>query len=99
MVCCKETEPIIQGSGVMALVLELETVVQPDGKIEITSPELVPGQRAKVTIEIEDEDLGPPQRAIDILDELPGYLEFQTAEEVDAYIREERDSWASSPRT
>lgn len=29
----------------------------------------------------------------EIIKELPGHLMFKTAEEVDTYIREERDSW------
>jgi hypothetical protein len=33
------------------------------------------------------------QSALDILDELPGGRIFKTADEVDAYLREERDSW------
>lgn len=33
------------------------------------------------------------RHVIDILAELPGHRLFKTAEEVDAYIREERDSW------
>ncbi len=30
---------------------------------------------------------------VDVLAEAPGHLAFQTAEEVDAYISEERDAW------
>lgn len=37
--------------------------------------------------------IGEKRPAADILDEFPGHLLFTTAEEVDAYIREERDSW------
>ena len=33
------------------------------------------------------------QYALDILDELPGGGIFKTSAEVDAYLREERDSW------
>lgn len=36
----------------------------------------------------------PPRRSMrQILDELPGGRIFKTPEEVDAYLREERDSW------
>ena len=38
-----------------------------------------------------------PQRqresVLDIINRLPGHRLFKTAEEVDQYIREERDSW------
>jgi hypothetical protein len=83
----------------MALVIELEAVVQPDGKIEITSPELVPGQRAKVMITVQSGGPAKVRHVLDIVADLPGHVVFKNAEEVDAYIREERDSWASSPRT
>lgn len=33
------------------------------------------------------------RRAADIIADFPGHLVFNTPEEVDAYIREERDSW------
>lgn len=36
---------------------------------------------------------GKKRRALDILAELPGHQAFQTAEEVDHYVREERESW------
>jgi len=30
---------------------------------------------------------------VDVLAEAPGHLAFHSAEEVDAYVREERDAW------
>jgi len=72
--------------------IELQTIVLPGHKIEIQSPELPVGSHAKVSIQIEDGD--PPKRRIgDILKDYPGGRLFKTAEEVDAYIRAERDSW------
>src|SRR5215469_12388952 len=38
---------------------------------------------------------GEKRHALDILAELPGHQAFQTAEEVDRYVREERESWES----
>lgn len=77
----------------MTTIIQREAIVGPDGKIEITAPELTPGQRVTVTIQPEQIEAPTKRRAIDILKEAPGHLEFKTAEEVDAYIREERDSW------
>ncbi len=77
----------------MTTVIQVEAVVQPDGTIEVSAPGLVPGQRVTVSIETEDDTLTQKRRAADILAEMPGHLQFHTAEEVDAYIREERDSW------
>ncbi len=77
----------------MATRIRVKTVVQPDGTVAVSAPGLVPGQEVMVSIEAEDEAPAAKRRAADILAELPGHLQFHTAEEVDAYIREERDSW------
>lgn len=84
-------------------------IVQPNGKIEIEVPELQPGQSVTITVKPEvggataqpdrandDGRQGadrPKRRAAEILAEAQGHRQFQTAEEVDAYIREERDTW------
>lgn len=80
----------------MSIALRIETVVQPDGKIEITVPQLTPGQHVTVVVETatsHDESHPVARHVRDIISELPGHQIFKTAEEVDAYIREERDSW------
>lgn len=78
----------------MSAVIHREAVVGPDGVIAIPTPELQPGQRVAITIEPEQTSPQQPSSRIrDILAEAPGHLEFQTADEVDAYIREERDAW------
>jgi hypothetical protein len=77
----------------MATPIQVETTVTPEGKIELVLPELVPGQRVRVTVEPEQPPVVDKRRAADILAEMPGHRLFKTAEEVDAYINEERDSW------
>ena len=78
----------------MAMPVRIETVVGEDGVIEIRAPELVPSQRVTVTIEAASEATQTEkQHIIDIVAGLPGHRQFKTAEEVDVYIREERDSW------
>jgi len=79
----------------MAIEVRVNTVVLPGGKIEISRPELIPGQRATVVVLIEDQSPVEPRHVIDILANLPGHRLFQRAEEVDAYLRGERDSWES----
>ena len=69
--------------------IRVKTVVQPDGMVAVSAP----GQEVTVSIETEGEAPTAKRRAADILAELPGHLQFHTAEEVDAYLREERDSW------
>lgn len=80
----------------MAAIIHREAIVGPDGRIEISAPELEPGQRVTVTIEPQSTPHESPVQkphAIDILKAMPGHRLFKTAEEVDEYIREERDSW------
>ena len=77
----------------MASAIRIETVVQPDGSIEVSVPGLMPGEKVTVTVETQNEAPIQKRRAAEILAELPGHLQFKTAEEVDAYIREERESW------
>jgi hypothetical protein len=61
----------------MASVIELEAVVQPDGNIETTSPELVPGRRAKVTVVVQSSRPAKSRHVLDcvadtIVADLPG---------------------------
>jgi hypothetical protein len=80
----------------MAPPVRIETVVGEDGAIQIRAPELVPGQRVIVTVEAtETTEEAPAEKrhVIEIIADLPGHRPFKPAEEVDQYIREERDSW------
>lgn len=77
----------------MGTVIHTRAVVGPDGTIEIRAPELSPGQEVEVTVEVQTAPPESGQHVIDIIRNLPGHLVFKTAEEVDEYIREERDSW------
>ncbi len=78
----------------MSTSIHTSAIVSSDGKIEVSAPELEPGQRVEVTIEVKEATTASPTRhVIDIVKDLPGHRVFKTAEEVDAYIREERDSW------
>ncbi|MFL5804285.1 MAG: hypothetical protein ACJ8CR_21390 [Roseiflexaceae bacterium] len=78
----------------MTIEIAIKTTVLPGGKIEISAPQLVAGQLATVIVKVEDEQ---PEK-LTITERLAranyhGGALFKTAEEVDAYIREERDSW------
>ena len=76
-----------------ATAVRVETVVLPGGKIEISTPELIQGKRATVVVTMEDKVSVEQHHVIDLLTALPGHRLFQNAEEVDAYLREERDAW------
>ena len=77
----------------MAIEVRVKTIVLPGGKIEISRPELIPGQRATVVVTVEDNQSVEHRHVIDILAALPGYQLFHSSEEVDGYVREEHDSW------
>lgn len=77
----------------MANAVHIKTTILPGGKIEISAPELPAGEQADVFVVIEREEPTKKRRALDILAGAPGHRLFHTAEEVDNYIREERDSW------
>ena len=77
----------------MAIEVRIKTVVLPGGKIEISTPELNPGRRATVVVTVEDNETAEQAHVIDIIKGLPGHRLYQSADEVDAYIREERDAW------
>jgi hypothetical protein len=78
----------------MTIEIAIKTTVLPGGKIEISAPQLVAGQQATVIVKVENEQ---PEK-LTITERLAranyhGGALFKTAEEVDAYIREERNSW------
>ena len=78
---------------VMATEVRVKTVVLPGGKIEISTRQLIPGQRATVVVTVEDRESAGRGHVIDILRGLHGHRLFQSAEEVDAYMQKEHDAW------
>lgn len=77
----------------MQSALHLRATVQSGGRVEIVSPELPSGANVDVIVLLLPALETPRRSALDILAEAPGQRLFKTAEEVDAYIREERDGW------
>lgn len=76
----------------MDTALTIRTTVQTGGRIEVDTPDLPAGQAVEVTVR--PVELSAKRRSIlEILSECNGGALFKTAEEVDAYINEERDAW------
>jgi hypothetical protein len=73
--------------------IKIRTTVQPGGRIEVNTPDLPAGKPVKVTIEMEDASSSEGSSILDVLAGCEGGRLFKSVEEVDAYIREERDSW------
>jgi len=70
------------------------TIVQPGHKIEIPVPDLREGEEVRVIVYRTQPDPNVPRQSIfDIIESLNGHRLFQSPEEVDRYINEERDSW------
>ena len=75
----------------MQKALHIRTTVQPGGKVEFASPELDAGQTVDVVVLHESNTKGRP--VMEILNGGPDRRLFQTAEEVRAYLAEEKASW------
>lgn len=73
--------------------IKVTAVVQPGGKIEVTAPELESGDTVEIIILGPEKGRATKRSALDILAEAPGHRLFKTADEVDSYVREERDAW------
>ena len=75
----------------MQKALHVRTMVQPGGKVEIASPELEAGQTVDVVVLHESNTKG--RSIMEILNSGPERRLFQTAEEVKAYLAQEKASW------
>jgi hypothetical protein len=74
----------------------LHTVVQPGCRIELAAPPgMLEGDELDVVLLTNDRPAAAaPRPLLDILDSLPHDIGFfKSAQDADAYIRDERDSW------
>jgi hypothetical protein len=78
---------------VLGAARKINTTVQAGGRIEVRAPDLPLGQPVEVIIRLAHEQPNGRRSIVDILAECPGGLLFKTPEDVDAYIRQERESW------
>jgi len=78
----------------MQRALRVETTILPGGRIEISNPQLRPGENVEIIIVLPSQGEPTKKRsALDILAEASGHRLFKSAEDVDNYLRQERDSW------
>ena len=68
--------------------LHIRTTVLPGGKIEIVNDELPVGESVSVVV-LRSSD-SSHRSAVDILNQAPGQRVFKTAEDVVAYLKDER---------
>lgn len=77
----------------MQAALCMTAQVQAGGKIEVVDAQLPVGTSVEVIVLLPQPIPKARRSILDILTEAPGHLAFETAEEVDAYLRAERDAW------
>jgi hypothetical protein len=76
----------------MPLTFQVQTTVLPGHRIEIQAPDLAEGRSVTVLVLVDETPL-PKRRLSDILAHYPGGQLFRSAEEVDNYLRTEREAW------
>jgi hypothetical protein len=78
----------------MQTALRVETTVLPGHRVEVTNPELPEGTKVEVIVVLPENPVRKRQSMLEFLATLPpGPLLFQTPEDANRYIQEERDSW------
>ena len=77
----------------MDAALHIKTRVLPGQKIEVTAPELVEGEPVEVIVVFPGPGRRGRRSVMDIIESGTLPRTGRSAEEVDRYIREERDSW------
>jgi hypothetical protein len=77
--------------GDMKEALHFRATVQPGSRIEIVDVHLQVGQ--EVDVVVSPASPAKQRSAVDVLSDAPGHLVFKTAEDVAAYLREEKASW------
>jgi hypothetical protein len=76
----------------MSQFLQFQTIVLPGHRIEIRTPDLPEGKTVTVSISLDEGDTAKrPFR--EVLGNYSGGQLFRSAEEVEAYLQAERDSW------
>jgi hypothetical protein len=77
----------------MQAAIRITTSVQAGGRIEFTDPLLPEGDAVDVIVLLQPIANGKHDSILDVLAQAPGQLVFKTAEEVDAYLQQERQTW------
>ena len=73
--------------------LHISTTVLRGNKIEITAPHLKEGESVDVFVFPAEPGGAPHSSALEIIGALKGHRLFQSVEEVDRYLRQEREAW------
>ena len=71
--------------------IRLSGRIGPSGRLELSVPGLAEGQ--EVDVILKPKSSAPTRSILDIVAELGDERTFSSAEEIDAYLKAERDSW------
>jgi len=72
--------------------IHLQTTILPGHRIEVVVPELPEGRKATLFVVIDEPE--PAKKSLrEVLGDYPGGQVFRSAEQVDAYLKSERESW------
>jgi hypothetical protein len=71
----------------------METTVLPGHRVEVSAPELPEGTRVEVLIVPEATPLPIRRSALEIIESLHGHRLFQTPQEAQRHLQEERNAW------
>jgi hypothetical protein len=89
----KVAMPMQEGINVMQTTVHLQTTVLPGNRVEFSAPELPEGAQVEVTVIVPDR----PRPRISMLEFVktlpPGPRAFDTWEEYERFLQEEKDSW------
>ena len=79
----------------MQTALRATTTVLAGGRIELVDPQLPAGEAVDVIVLFPEIPATKGHSVLDVLRDAPGQLGFGSAEDVDTYLRSERDAWDS----
>jgi hypothetical protein len=77
----------------MQSALHIKTTVLPGHRIEVAAPQLKEGAPVDVFLVLPEAEGASRKSALEIIRQLKGHRLFQTPEEVDRHLKEERDAW------
>jgi hypothetical protein len=78
----------------MQTALRMETTVLPGNRVEVSDPGLLEGTKVEVIVFLSDRPKTKFGSALDFLESLPpGPRAFDTWEDYEKFLREEKDSW------
>ena len=73
--------------------MHIKTKVLPGNRIEINAPEFAEGEQVDVFVVVSGGRTGKKSSVLDILASRPQERLFRTAQDVDDYLKRERESW------